>query len=269
MKETNLEAHGTFRQMSFYSDELMKKYAVICGEDWTEYMQTEGKKSEQGFFDFLVHAKKKTKAQARNEISLAMCNEIIADPTNKFSKYLSEKHRGPKQPLTFVRLKKTFFQQMLLQPPVEDEFESDSDFRKHERGNLVKLMNVIAEEGLEGRWDPERADAAHLKAERIFSAGAVRAWVILLRDTINVHLKQFDQEGQRRFFYRVIPDTEFDYLRQFVKKVFNHKLWVDPDPSGEIAARLAKDDATTAKSLFNERELTVLWVLGAGDGLRV
>ena len=27
-------------------------------------------KSEKGFFDFLIHAKKKTKAQARNEISL-------------------------------------------------------------------------------------------------------------------------------------------------------------------------------------------------------
>ena len=263
LKETNLEAHGPFRQMSFYSHELMKKYADIFGEDWTEYMETEGEKSERGFFNFLVHAKKKTKAQARNEISLAMYNEIVDNPINKLSGYLSEKHRGRKQPLTFARLKKTFFQHMLLPPPIEDEFESDNDFRKDERRNLVKLMNIITDEGLEGRWNPERADAVHLKAERIFSAGAVRAWVILLRDAINTHLRHYTDEERRKFFYRRIPDTEFDYFRHFIKKIFAHKIWDDPDPSGEIVARLTRDDATTAKSLFDEKGFTVQWVLGA------
>ena len=266
LKETNLEAHHQFRQMSFYSHELTDKYAAIFKEDWTEYMETEGEKSEQGFFDFLVHAKRKTKAQTRNEMSLAIYSEIINDPTNKLSGYLSEKHRGRKQPLTFARVKKTFFQHMLLPPPVADEFESDHDFRKNERRNFVRLMNIIAEEGLEHRWAPERADAAHLKAERIFSAGAVRAWVILLRDAINQHLRHYDEKARRRFFYRAIPDADFVvYFRQFVKKVFGHKIWDDPDPLGEIAARLAKDDVTTAKSLFDEKGLTVLWVLGASE----
>ena len=263
LKETNLEAHGPFRQMTFYSHELMKKYAVIFGEDWAEYMNTEGGKSELGFSNFLVHAKKKTKAQARNEISLAMYNEIVDDPTNMLSTYLSEKHRSRKQPLTFARLQKTFFQHMLVPAPVKDEFETDADFRKDEKRNLVKLMNIIAEEGLEGRWAPERADATHQKAERIFSAGAVRAWVILLRNVINTHLRHYTDEERGRFFYRRVPDDEFPYLRQFIKKIFSHKLWDDPDPSGEIAARLSKDDATTAKGLFEEKGLTVQCILGS------
>lgn len=263
LKETNLEAHGNLRQMPFYSHELMRKYAAIFGEDWQEYMETEGEKSEQGFFSFLVHAKAKTRAQARNGFALAMYNEIVDDPTNKLSAYLSEKPRGPKQPLAFARLRKTFFQQMLLPPPVEDEFESDGDLRKEEKKNLVKLMNIVAEEGLEGRWDPDRADAAHRKAERIFSAGAVRAWVVLLRDTINAHLRHYTDDQRRRFFYRRIADEDFEYFRLFVHKIFSHKIWDDPDPSGEIAARLAKDDATTARSLFEEKGLTVQWVMGA------
>jgi hypothetical protein len=263
LKETNLEAHGPLRQMSFYSHELMKKYADVFGEDWSEYMNAEGEKSELGFLNFLVDAKKKTKAQARNEISLAMYNEIIDNQTNKLSGYLSEKHRGRKQPLTFARLKKTFFQHMLLSPPVRDEFETDTDFRKEERRNLIKLVNIIAEEGLEGRWNPERADATHRKAERIFSAGAVRAWVILLRDAINTHLRHYTDEERERFFYRRVVEDEFHYFRQFVKKIFTHKIWDDPDPSGEITARLSKDDAATAKTLFEERGLTVQWVLGS------
>jgi len=197
-----------------------------------------------------------------NGFALAMYNEIVDDPTNKLSAYLSEKPRGPKQPLAFARLRKTFFQQMLLPPPVEDEFESDGDLRKEEKKNLVKLMNIVAEEGLEGRWDPDRADAAHRKAERIFSAGAVRAWVVLLRDTINAHLRHYTDDQRRRFFYRRITDEESEDFRLFVQRIFSHKTWDDPDPSGEIAARLAKDDATTARSLFEEKGLTVQWVIG-------
>jgi len=263
LKETNLEAHGPFRQMSFYSHELMKKYADIFGEDWAEYMETEGEKSELAFLNFLMHSKQKTRARGKNEIALAMYNEIIDDPTNNLSGYLTEKHRGRKQPLTFARLKKSFFDQMLFPPPVGDEFESDADFRKEEKGNLVKLMNIIAEEGLEGRWNPERSDSTHSKAERVFSAGAVRAWAILLKDAINTHLRHYTDDERRRFFYSNVPNDEFDYFRQFVAKIFSHKIWDDPDPSGEIAARLAKDDATTAKSLFEEKGLIVQWVLGA------
>jgi len=262
LKETNLDAHGTYRQMSFYSHELMQKYADIFGEDWTEYMDTKGEKSELGFYNFLFHSKQKSWAQAKNEIALASYKEIINNKLNKLSKYLSEKHRGRKQPLTFSRLKKTFFQYMLVPPPVNDEFESNTNFRKDERRNLVKLMSIIAEEGLEGKWAPERADAAHKKAERIFSAGAIRAWCILLRDIINAHLRNYTDEQRAHFFYRFIPDEEFEYFRQFTKKIFEHKIWDDPDPSGEIAARLAKDDATTAKSLFDEKDLNVQWVLG-------
>lgn len=262
LKETNLDAHGPYRQMSFYSHELMQKYADIFGEDWIEYMDTEGAKSESGFYHFLVHTKQKTMAQARNEIALAMYNDIVDNESNKLSRYLSEKQRGRKQPLTFARLKKTIFQQMILSPPVEDEFESKTEFRKEERTNLIKLMNIIAEEGLENKWAPERADAAHKKAEKIFSAGAVRAWITLLRDALNIHLKHYTDEERQRFFYRRIPETEFQYFGKFIRKIFNHKIWDDPDPSGEIAARLARDDATTAKALFDEKELTVQWVLG-------
>ena len=261
LKETNLDAHGPYRQMSFYSHELMQKYADIFGEDWIEYMDTEGEKSELGFYNFLFHAKQKTRAQAKKEIALAMYKEIVDDGSNKLSRYLSEKHRGRKQPLTFARLKKTIFQHMLVSPPVADEFESETDFRKDEKRNLIKLMTIIAEEGLEDKWAPERADAAHKKAERIFSAGAIRAWTILLRDTINAHLKHYTDKQRMLFFYRFIPDEEFNYFRQFVKKIFDHKIWEDPDPSGEIEARLAKDDTTTAKTLFDEKRLTAQWVI--------
>lgn len=59
-----------------------------------------------------------------------------------------------------------------------------------------------------------------------------------------------------------IDDHEFQYFERFVSKLFSDKVRDDPDPAGEIAARLAKDDSTTAKGLSDERGLTVHWLLG-------
>lgn len=261
IKETNLAAHGPYRQMSFYSHELMKKYADIFGEDWAEYMSTEGEKSEEGFLNFLVYGRKKTKANAKKEIDLAIYNEIVDDPNNKLSAFLSEKNRTRKQPLTFSRLQKSFFQHMIFPSPVKDEFESDNDFRKEKRKNIIKLFNMIVDETLEGKWAPDRGDANHKRAERIFSAGPVRAWVVLLRDAISVHLKHFDEQKKRIFFYRNISDEEFEGFREVIKRIFSHKIWDDPDPDGTITARLARDDTATARSLFEEKGLTVNWVL--------
>jgi hypothetical protein len=36
----------------------------------------------------------------------------------------------------------------------------------------VFLFNLIVDKALDGRWNPELADAAHKKAARLFSAGA-------------------------------------------------------------------------------------------------
>jgi hypothetical protein len=262
LKETNLEAHASLRQMTFYSHELMGKYSDVFGADWLEYMTTEGPKSEAGFVKFLMHSRHKSKAQAQREIAQAAFQQIMKDPENKLADFVAEKHRGRRQPLTFSRLEKAFFRQMLVLPPVTDEFESDEDFRNHERRNLVKLLSIIAEVGLVDRWAPERNDAAHQKAERIFSAGAVRAWAILLRDVINQHLRHYSDKERARFFYREIDLSDFGYFRQFVNRLFSHKMWDHPDASGEIASRLARDDLETARTLFKEHGLTVSWVLG-------
>lgn len=262
LEQINIDAHGTYRQMSFYSHELMRKYAAISIDDWEDYMQTSGAKSEKGFHSFLILNKKKTRSQATNEITQAIYNEILNDPGNMLSNYVAEKHRGRNQPLTIARLQKTFFREMILPPPVEDEFESEEDCRVKEKRNLLRLMTIIAEESLEGKWAPERSDSNHLKAERIFSAGAVRTWVILLKNTINQHLRHYTDEQRKRFFYSEIEDAEFEYFRTFVRRIFEHKLWSDPDPTGEIAARLAKDDVHTTQALFDERGLTVPKILG-------
>lgn len=264
LKETNLEAHQSYRQMSFYSSELMRKYADICGEDWDEYAVLEGRKSEKGFVEFLINAKKKSAAKARGEVEQAIHWRILNNPSNKLNDFTSDKNRARRQPLTHYRIKKTIFRHLLSPIPSSVEFESAEDLRNTEEQNLVKLMSIIAEEGLIDRWNPEAADAVHQRTERIFSAGAIRAWVRILRDILNAHFQLYllGPEEAQRVMYRELTDEQFDWIRKFIRLVFAHTVWDAPDNSNQdISKALTKDDDTTAFNLLRDRGLTVEWVL--------
>jgi len=264
LKETNLEAHQSYRQMSFYSSELMRKYADICGEDWNEYAMLEGRKSEKGFVEFLTNVKKKSAAKAKGEVEQAIHWRILNNPLNKLNDFTSDKNRARRQPLTHYRIKKTIFRHLLSPVPSGVEFESAEDLRSTEEQNLVKLMSIVAEEGLIDRWNPEAADAVHQRTERIFSAGAIRAWVRILRDILNAHLQLylFGPEEAQRVMYRDLTDEQFDWIRKFVRLIFAHTVWDAPDNSNQdISKALTKDDDTTALNLLRDRGLTVEWVL--------
>jgi len=264
IKETNLEAHQSYRQMSFYSYELMKKYADIFGEDWEQYAALEGHKSEAGFVDFLVNVKGMSAAKAKGEVARAIHWRILNDSANKLGDFISEKSRARKQPLTYYRIEKTMFRHLLSPVPNGVEFQSEGDFRETEERNLVRLMSMIAEEGLADRWNPERADAAHQRTERIFSAGAVRAWVRILRDVLNAYLQLYlrGPEEAKRVLYRELTDEQFEWARRFVRQIFAHSVWDAPDTADQdISRSLTKDDDTTAMSLLKGRGLDTEWVL--------
>lgn len=264
LKETNLEAHQSYRQMSFYTAELTKKYADIFKEDWEEYVALEGRKSEASFVEFLVNEKQKKAPVAKKEVAQALHWGILKDPDNKLREFISETTRTRLQPLTFNRVQKTIFKFLLSPVPNNVEFQSPEDWRNFEEANLVRLMTIIAEEGLIGRWDPERNDAEHQKADRIFSAGSIRAWTRILRDVLNASLQlwMISTEEVNRVFYRSVSDDQFVWIRKFVRLIFAHPVWEAPDTSDQdISKRLTKDDDTTALSLLHEHGLTLQYLL--------
>lgn len=250
--------------MSFYSTELMRKYADICGEDWDAYAALEGQKSEKGFVSFLVRVKKMSAAKARSEVEQAIQWRILNDPSNKLNDFTSDKNRARRQPLTHYRIKKTIFRHFLSPIPSAAEFESNDDLRGAEEHNLIRLMSIIADEGLMNRWNPELDDAMHQRTERIFSAGSIRAWVRMLRDILYAHLQLYRQgpEEAQRIMYRELSDEQFDWVARFIRRIFDHSVWDAPD-TGErdISKALTKDDDTTALTLLKDRGLTVDWVL--------
>ncbi|MGI8902416.1 MAG: hypothetical protein ACR2IP_01850 [Solirubrobacteraceae bacterium] len=201
LKETNLSAHDKLRQMPIYTSTLLEKYAGMASEDWEEFLLGSGPKTEDAFVDFIRAKSDLTKAEARKRVRSLIYKDILDDPSNLLREYIAEENRGRQNPLTMSRLEKTFFAEFVAPVPMNDEFETDGYHRDEERENLVRLFNAIVERTLTEKWAPERDDAAHKKAARLYSAGALRAWVPFLRDTLAPALQLFDSEDRERLFY--------------------------------------------------------------------
>lgn len=260
IKETNLSAHDKLRQMPFYTSTLLEKYAGMASEDWEEFLLSSGAKTEYAFVDFMRAKSDLTKAEARKRVRSLIFKDILDHPDNKLREYIAEENRGRQNPLTMYRLEKTFFSEFVAPVPLNDEFETDTYHRDEERENIVRVLNAITERSLDERWAPERNDAAHKKAARLYSAGALRAWVPFLRDAIAPALQLFDTEDRERLFYRELDEKQVGVIEKLLDRLFSHKVWDDPDPE---LNDLRYDNAERAKDMLRRSGLTPTWILGA------
>lgn len=262
LKETNLLAHDKLRQMPFFTSVLITKWADLFKEEWQEYMGTTGEKSEAGFVTFLVE-KGKSRAEALNMIRSNIYDSILDDEENLISEYIAERNRTRKNPLTVHSLKQTIFKHFITSPPLDTNIEELDELREFERRNVVKLMNILTQESLETKWNPDANDHWHHVAERIYAAGSLKAWTGMLRDVIAQILGLYDEQERRKILLREVQEDTWNTVRGRIKRLFEHKIWTDPSP--EVDSNLRVNNETHVREFFKRRELTVNWILG-GSG---
>lgn len=262
LKDTNLIAHDKLRQMPFFTSTLIAKYSDIFHQEWDEYLERVGTKTEADFVSFL-RVRGKTTVEAKKMLQMAIEQDVIEAPNNRLSEFISERNRTRKNPLSISILEKTFIREFVLAPPTDVEFESANDFREEEKNNLVRLLSLIAEKQLVNRWNPDANNAAHQKAERIFSAGAMRAWVPMLRDVVAQVLHLYGEIDRNKVLFRQIDDQQWGLIGDRLERLFAHKIWDDPNP--EVASQFKVNAVEQVRGFMLSHGLTVNWVLG-GSG---
>ncbi|WP_042688003.1 HNH endonuclease [Methermicoccus shengliensis] len=259
LKETNLAAHDKLRQMQFFTSVLISKWADLFKEEWGEYLETKGIKSEKGFVEFLERKGKK-KSEALNMIRSNIYDSVLDDKDNRIVDYIAERNRTRKNPLTIHSLKQTIFKHFITDAPLDMDIEQSDELREYERKNVIKLLNILAEETLDGKWDPTRNDSSHKVAERIYAAGSLKAWTRMLRDVTAAVLRLYDEDERGKIFLRKISEDDWNLIRGRITRLFEHKLWTDPSP--EIDSNLRVNNEKHVKEFFESRGLKVDWILG-------
>jgi hypothetical protein len=259
LKDTNLIAHDKLRQMPFFTSTLIAKYSDIFKQEWEDYLERPGSKNENDFVAFL-RLRGKTTVEAKKMLQMAIEQDVMEDQDNSLSEFIAERNRTRKNPVSISILEKTFFREFIFSPPTTIEFEGPDDFRAGEQKNLVRLLSLIADKQLTGRWNPEANNAAHQRAERIFGAGAMRAWVPMLRDVIAQVLLLFDASERQKVLFRPIAHQQWAVIEGRVQRLFEHKIWDDPNP--DVVSQLKINAVEQVRSYLSSRGLTVNWILG-------
>jgi hypothetical protein len=262
LKDTNLIAHDKLRQMAFFTSTLLAKYSDIFKQEWDDYLERPGPKNERDFVAFL-RVRGKTTTEAKKMLQMAVEQDVIEDPENRLSDFIAERNRTRKNPLSISILEKTFFREFILTPPTTVEFEGPEDFRTEEKQNLVRLMSMIADKQLAGRWNPDANNGAHKRAERVFGAGAMRAWVPMLQGVVAQVLQLYDAADRERVLFRPITDQQWKLIEGRLERLFAHKVWDDPNP--DVASQLKVNAIEQVRNVLASRGLTVNWILG-GEG---
>jgi hypothetical protein len=261
LMRANLVAHDKLKQLRFYSSILADKMAQLRDGNWQRYVETADTKSEKGFCTFIKYAEDKSDEKPDKQIEAFLMTSILKDEENIFSQFIAPENKTGKQyAISWDSMKKYYFRYFLVKPPLHVEIDSKEDYRNQEIMNNIKLLNILAKEILENKWNPSEANEAHKKAERIFRPGAIMAWFPMLRDVIYNKLDLVNPEEAKEIFFRNVPEDKWALIEKFVKRMFGHQIWVEKDSNIDVV--FGNKNLEITKELFVKKGFITQWILG-------
>jgi len=264
LMRTNLVAHDKLKQLRFYSSILADKLAQLYGANWQKYIETTDKKSEKGFCHFIKYAEDKSDEKPEKQIEAFLVTSILNQEENRFNQFIAPANKTGKQyAISWDSMNKYYFRYFLTSPALDVEIDSKDDFRNQEIENNVMFLNILADELLIGKWNPNAVNEEHKKAERIFRPGAIMIWFPMLRDIVFNKLDLVSPDEAKKIFFRTIPNDKWEIIQKFVRKMFGHKIWIEKDTNIDVV--LGNKKAEYTKKLFTDKEFSTNKILGIGN----
>jgi hypothetical protein len=259
---TNLDAHSKLRQVPFYNSTLIERFSVIYKEIWEDFTTVElpQNHSEENFLQYLLRKNNFSRTQA-NEIIRSMIIDANKS-TSVLNNYIAEASKDNNYPTSVEVVRSYILPNCVYLSPSKALFDSVADFRNNESANFSIVSKILADKTLIDKWIPTKRNVSfsqeQLKARRIWHKGAVMTWGPMLQDII-INACNMTTTGEReKLLYRpTLTSDQIDRIGTFFDRLFNHTLWVDPNP--EIDKLLVS--ASKQEDLFNKHFLTINYVL--------
>jgi hypothetical protein len=168
---------------------------------------------------------------------------IIHHPENKLKAYIEFSGRSVEKPLSYSTIEKTFFSMFirkeLLSTSLNHKLEIGENPRQLEKEQMVRLMNIIAEEVLAGRYDfdigagkveervrrDETIPDEHLRAVRMSKEEICYNWLRYVRDLIRRYfLMRGEVVEEEELFQRKFPEDLWSLIGKLIRNMANLPL---------------------------------------------
>jgi hypothetical protein len=251
----NTNAGTTLRQVAFDKSVQRRLGGSLFRDRLDRYRQDRGLPAEALSFsetDLYGHFKGEAREIKRYIIDNQR-NQITSNPDNRLVEFMDYAGKGAEKPLSYSTIEKTFYSFFiysdLLGTPLDYGDDTGESPRQLEIDQIVGLMNIVAEEIYEGKFDPalgasrieskvqkgEQIPEEHLRAFRMGKEEVLYSWLRYVQQIVLGHFVALGKpiDEKRLFEYR-FSEVLWQQLRAYVHNLAGLPLWSNRELSATV-----------------------------------
>lgn len=178
---------------------------------------------------------------------------ITRNSNNKLMEYVDLGGRAKEKPISYSTIEKTFYSffifQDLLETPISLKLEEGTNPRSLEKIQISKLMNIVAEEIFENKFDldigtsrienkiqkNEDVDIEHVRAFRMGKEEIMYNWLKFLSQIVQSHfISQGKPVDEKKLFQNEFSETLWTNIRNYIKNLTLLPLWTNNELSSTV-----------------------------------
>ena len=267
---TNTNAGTTLRQVAFDKSVQRHLGCALYSERVRKYQKEHNLPLDNFDFseDTLIKYFKGESREMKRYITDSVRNNITHNEENKLKDFIDFSGRTKDKPLSYSTIEKTFYSffisKNVLKVFLNYRIDEGMYPRDLEKEQIVKLMNIIAEEIYIGKFDPdeklfriehrlqkgELIPEDNLIAFRMSKEEIVYNWLKYIKDIIYGYFTlQGEHIDLENLFQYKFPDPLFDKIRNFIRNLRNLPIWVNKELSRTVFG--GKQNYDYWKHIFN------------------
>lgn len=254
--ESNFNAGTTLKQVAF--DKSIQRHLgnTLYLDHVERYQKQVGLSSDDYSFSEvrLVGYFKGESREMKRYIIDSVKDGITFNEDNRLQKYIDMGGRAKEKPLSYSTVEKTFYSFFistdLLETNIDYKLEEGKNPRELEKSQIVRLMNIIADNILVGKYDfeigtykienkiqnQENIDWNHVVAYRMMKEEVVYTWLHYILDIIGNYYLQLGKTvmGKTNWFQEEIPEQLWKNITAYIINLSNLPLWRNAELSSAV-----------------------------------
>lgn len=252
---TNFNAGTKLKQVAFDKSVQRHLGSTLYQDRIQRYRQETNRDADDYSFSerTLVNFFRGQSREMKRYILDAVRDAVTSSPDNKLREYIDYGGRGKERPLSYSSIDKTFYSffifQEVLETPLSFGADSGNNPRELETVQLIRLMNLIAEEIYIDRFDTEIGTDKienrlqkgenfkhdHLRAFRLSREEVLYNWLHFIRRIIQSYFLHMGKPvNEQKLFQSRFPEQLWDNIRRFVRNFAELPLWVNRELSETV-----------------------------------
>jgi len=278
LKQTNFRAHTDLVQMEFFKSITSEVGSGVFADAFKQYLEKHSRENvTENIFLQSIELPRDRSEMSRHfkqwlEYNILHPEKNNPSRQNKMTPFIEgEKTRKRQKPISYDSFEKSIMRYFVYMYPSDDLIapsgseHSTSYLRFEERDNLIKLMNMIADKILIGKFDITKgADKLenrlskgekflddHVRAYRIFRPRVFEVWCEVLREVVKTSLKIKGKLSEKnahdgKILWCKLSNDDWQQMDAMLNKIFNHKVWETKDREMIEAIGTTKKDIAEA-----------------------